>query len=106
MPAEPNQLFEYVEHHFSDHEVHLVYEAGCCGFHAARYFLNLGWNVLVINPADIRRSDKDRYQKTDKIDARNLSNQFEIGSVEGDLYSNSGAGATTQFSATSKSINS
>lgn len=83
MPAEPNQLFEYVEHHFSDHEVHLVYEAGCCGFHAARYFLNLGWNVLVINPADIRRSDKDRYQKTDKIDARNLSNQLKLGVLKG-----------------------
>lgn len=79
MPAQADVLFEYVEQHFSDHEVHLVYEAGCCGFHTARYFLNLGWNVLVINPADIRRSDKDRYQKTDKIDARNLSNQLKLG---------------------------
>lgn len=83
MAPNPEELFDYVERTFSDHQIHLVYEAGCCGFHTARYFLNLGWNVLVINPADIRRSDKDRYQKTDKIDARNLSNQLKLGVLNG-----------------------
>jgi hypothetical protein len=57
---------------FSDHAVDLVYEAGCCGFSAARYFLNLGWNVLV-NPSDVKRGDKERYQKTDALDSKNLS---------------------------------
>lgn len=83
MPPSCDDLFTYVDTHFKDHEVHLVYEAGCCGFHVARYFLNLGWDVLVINPADIRRSDKDRYLKTDKIDARNLSNQLKLGVLKG-----------------------
>lgn len=83
MPPSCDDLFIYVDTHFKDHEVHLVYEAGCCGFHVARYFLNLGWDVLVINPADIRRSDKDRYLKTDKIDARNLSNQLKLGVLKG-----------------------
>jgi transposase len=55
----------------------LTYEAGSCGFSAARYFLNLGWNVTVVNPADVPRIDKQNYQKTDKIDSRNLCKQLQ-----------------------------
>jgi hypothetical protein len=47
-------LYQYVERTFPDHAVDLVYEAGCCGFSAARYF-KLGWNVLVVNPSDVKR---------------------------------------------------
>jgi len=83
MPSNPEELYEYVEKNFNDHTVNLCYEVGCCGFSAARYFLNLGWNVLVVNPADIRKSDKDRYMKTDKCDARLLSNQLKLGALKG-----------------------
>lgn len=83
MPSNPAELFEYVKKNFNDHAINLCYEVGCCGFSAARYFLNLGWNVLVVNPADIRKSDKDRYMKTDKCDARLLSNQLKLGALKG-----------------------
>ena len=52
IPAKEDVLFNYVEANFSDHQVSLVYEAGCCGFGSARYFLAHGWEVLVVNPAD------------------------------------------------------
>ena len=54
MTIPPNTaiLERYVFENFPDHEVHLVYESGCCGFWVARYFLNLGWHVKVVNPAD------------------------------------------------------
>jgi hypothetical protein len=65
LPSVSEDLYQYVERTFPNHEVHLVYEAGCCGFSVARYFLNLGWHVLVINPADVKTGDKERYQKTD-----------------------------------------
>jgi hypothetical protein len=42
-------------------------------------FLNLGWNVLVVNPSDVKRGDKERYQKTDALDSKNLSNQLKSG---------------------------
>ena len=77
MPSRPEVLYEYVHKHFTEHEINLTYEAGCCGYHAARYFLNLGWNVLVVNPADVPRMNKQNYQKTDKIDSRNLCKQLE-----------------------------
>ncbi|MDI6050407.1 hypothetical protein QLS31_11240 [Flavobacterium sp. XS2P24] len=63
MPSVAEDLFQYVEQTFPNHEVDLVYEAGYCGFSAARYFLNLGWSVLVVNPSDVKTGDKERYQK-------------------------------------------
>jgi transposase len=83
MPSNAEDLYQYVERTFPDHAVDLVYEAGCSGFSAARYFLNLGWNVLVVNPSDVKRGDKERYQKTDALDSKNLSNQLKSGVLRG-----------------------
>ena len=83
MPSTAEDLYQYVERTFPNHEINLVYEAGCCGFTAARYFLNLGWNVLVVNPADVKTGDKERYQKTDSLDSKNLSNQLKSGVLKG-----------------------
>ena len=83
IPSDCGVLYDYVEKHFQGHEVSLTYEAGCCGFSASRYFLNLGWNVLVVNPADVPRMDKQNYQKTDKIDCRNLAKQLHAGQLKG-----------------------
>ena len=83
MPSIAEDLYQYVERTFPNHQVDLVYEAGCCGFSAARYFLNLGWNVLVVNPADVKTGDKERYQKTDALDSKHLSNQLKAGVLKG-----------------------
>lgn len=83
MPPDSSKLVDYVTTHFSGHDVSLTYEAGCCGFSAARYFLNMGWQVKVVNPADIPRSDKQFYQKTDKLDCRNLCKQLQQDQLHG-----------------------
>lgn len=83
MPPNSETLAGYVERHFPRHEVCLTYEAGCCGFGAARYFLGLGWQVLVVNASDVPRSDKQYYQKTDKLDCMNLSRQLRAGQLRG-----------------------
>ena len=83
MPSVSEDLFQYVERTFPNHDVYLVYEAGCCGFSTARYFLNLGWHVLVVNPSDVKTGDKERYQKTDALDSKNLSNQLKAGVLKG-----------------------
>ena len=82
MPSNCSDLEKYVNDNFPAYEINLVYEAGCCGFSVARYFLNLGWNVLVVNPADVKTSDKQKYQKTDALDAKNLSNQLKMGALK------------------------
>ena len=83
MPTEPSVLINYVEKHFSGHQVSCCYEAGCCGYWIARSLLKQGWQVSVVNPADIPRSSKQDWQKTDKIDSRNLCKQLEIGNLRG-----------------------
>ncbi len=75
-------LADYAETNFPGHAVHLTYEAGCCGFSASRYFLSLGWEVTVVNPSDVPRMDKQNYQKTDKIDCRNLARQLQGGQLK------------------------
>jgi transposase len=81
MPPEPKQLAEYVEGNFPNHEVYITYESGCCGFSAARYFKNLDWHTVVVNAADIPKMNKQNYQKTDRIDCRNLSKQLQAGQL-------------------------
>jgi hypothetical protein len=58
LPPDPAILSNYVFKHFLDNHIELSYEAGCCGFSAAREFINLGWSVTIVNPSDIPRMDK------------------------------------------------
>jgi transposase len=83
IPPNPELLYNYVAPNFPDHQVQLAYESGCCGFSAARFFLNLGWEVLVVNPADVPRINKQNYQKTDKIDCRNIAKHLQAGLLKG-----------------------
>jgi transposase len=77
MPADPHCLQQYVQNHFPDHEVSCCYEAGCCGYWIARTLQQAKWKVLVVNPADVPRTNKQDWQKTDKIDCRNLCEQLQ-----------------------------
>lgn len=83
MPAEPSALIGYVEKHFPHHQVSCCYEAGCCGYWIARSLQQHGWQVSVVNPADVPRSAKQDWQKTDKIDSRNLCKHLEMGNLRG-----------------------
>jgi len=81
MPADPQRLQQYVEKNFANHEVSCCYEAGCCGYWIARRLQQINWNVMVVNPADVPRTHKQDWQKTDKIDCRNLSEQLHRGNL-------------------------
>ena len=81
MPSEPEQLRSYVDRHFPGHQVSVAYEAGCCGYSAHRCFEGYGWDSLVVNPADIHRKGKERYTKTDRIDAQLISTGIKGWSV-------------------------
>ena len=83
MPPSPDALFQYVSHHFTGHEIHVAFEIGCCGFWAAREMLSYGWQVMVVNPGDVKHGDKYRYQKTDTIDSRHLSRELQKEELQG-----------------------
>ena len=38
---------------------------------------------MPVNPADVKTGDKERYQKTDSLDSKNLSNQLKVGVLKG-----------------------
>ncbi len=79
MPPNPEFLKAYVDKNFRDYEVTTAYEAGCCGYYAHRKFESYGWTSLVVNPADIHRRGKEKYTKTDKIDAQLISRELKDG---------------------------
>jgi len=79
MNPDPFELFRFVQKHFKDHRVSVAYEAGCCGYSAHREFLAFGRNSCVVNPADIHRRGKERYTKTDRIDAQLISRELRDG---------------------------
>ncbi|TRZ42195.1 IS110 family transposase [Robertkochia solimangrovi] len=82
MPPDALQLRTFVHKHFPDHEVSTAYEAGCCGYSAHCSFISFGWNSLVVNPADIHRKGKERFTKTDRIDAQLISRELKDGRLE------------------------
>lgn len=73
MPPDAHQLLDYVLENFPGYDVAITYESGCCGFSAARSFGGFGWQVIVVNAADIPRIQKQQFQKSDRIDSRILS---------------------------------
>lgn len=79
MPSEPIKLKAWVEKYYPDHRVSCAYEAGCCGYSAHRKFQSFGWHSVVFNPADISRTGKAQYQKTDKIDAQLICRELKDG---------------------------
>jgi transposase len=54
------------------HRLHIVYEAGPCGFVLQRHFSALGWHCDVVAPSSIPRPSGERI-KTDRRDALKLA---------------------------------
>jgi transposase len=54
------------------HQLHIVYEAGPCGFVLQRHFSALGWDCDVVAPSSIPRPSGERI-KTDRRDAMKLA---------------------------------
>lgn len=62
------------------HELHIVYEAGPCGFSLARHFAALGWRCDVVAPSSIARPSGERV-KTDRRDAMKLARLARVGEL-------------------------
>lgn len=76
-------LANYVKKHYPERRVKCAYEAGFSGFWAKRELEKLGFETLVVNPADIPTSGKDRVFKTDKRDSRKILAALRSGELEG-----------------------
>ena len=83
MNPDPQKLVEYLKRNYPEAEYRSVYEAGFSGFEAHRTLCKLGVNNIVINPADVPTSGRERNYKNDSIDSRKLARELENGSLEG-----------------------
>lgn len=70
---DPVLLANYLNRNFPGGTFHATYEAGFSGFGSCRQLRDLGVNCMVIHPADVPTSQKERQQKTDKADSRKLA---------------------------------
>lgn len=83
MDSEPEKLKNYMKHNYPGGNYNSVYEAGFCGYWIDRQLREYGFNNIVINPADVPTKQKERTNKTDKVDSRKLARELENGSLEG-----------------------
>ena len=82
MDPDPEKLAEHLKRNYPEAEYRSVYEAGFSGFEAHRALCRLGVQNIVINPADVPTSGKEREKKNDNCDSRKLARELENGSLE------------------------
>lgn len=60
-----------------------VYEAGFSGFKSCRELRDHGVDCIVVHPSDVPTSQRDREQKSDRIDSRKLAKMLRSREFEG-----------------------
>jgi transposase len=81
--ADPEILIRHLAKNYPGAKVIAGYEAGYFGFCAQRRLQEAGIECLVINPADIPTTHKDKEQKRDPRDSRNISRAIQAKTVTG-----------------------
>jgi transposase len=82
LPACPDGLVTYIHNTFPEATVKTAYEAGFLGFYLHRYLLKNKIDNIVVHPASIEVSCRDRV-KTDKRDALKIVTQLAAGRLRG-----------------------
>src|SRR5262245_7821066 len=82
MRASPEKLVEFLKKYFPESKLKTAYEAGFCGFSLHRYLEKNGIESLVVHPASIEVSSRDRV-KTDKRDSKKIATQLAAGRLKG-----------------------
>ena len=69
-------LNKYLVKNFPNANYFSAYEASFSGFKTHRDLISLGIKNMVVNPADIPTTDKERKQKEDSRDSRKIAKQL------------------------------
>ena len=72
IPAQPEQLYNFIRRQFPNQKVVLGYEAGPTGFALHDYMVERQLDCVVMSPASIRKAPNQRV-KTNRIDAQKIS---------------------------------
>lgn len=79
---ESKVLFNYLKKNFPGANYFSAYEASFSGFSAHRELNKLGIKNIVVNPADIPTTDKERKQKDDARDSRKIAEQLAASKLD------------------------
>lgn len=71
--ASADALIAYLRKHYPNSIFYCVYECGRFGFNLCRCLRSAGIECIVVNPADIPGTDREKRSKTDVLDARKLA---------------------------------
>lgn len=79
----PEELSKYMRRNYPGGIYNSVYEAGFCGYWIHRELNELGFNNIIVSPADVPTKQKEKDQKRDPIDSRKLARELENDSLQG-----------------------
>lgn len=79
---EPETLVNYLRKNFPGANYYSAYEASFCGYGIHRELERLGIKNIVVNPADIPTTDKEKKQKEDKRDSRKIAKTLRSGELK------------------------
>jgi len=74
-------LGKYLRRNFPGAKYNSVYEAGFCGFWVHEALKSEGIDNIVVNPADVPTTDKEKKRKTDGVDCRKLARSLRNGDL-------------------------
>jgi transposase len=83
MNPSPEELYRYMHKRYPGGNYYSVYEAGFCGYWIDRELKGYGFKNIVVNPADVPTTQKEKSTKTDKVDSRKLAGELENGRLKG-----------------------
>lgn len=81
MSAQPDILVNYLRKKYPGGEYYSVYEAGFSGYWIDARLKELGIKNIVINPADVPTTFKEKLSKSDCVDSRKLARELENGTL-------------------------
>jgi len=79
----PEMLVRYLNIKYPQAKYKCAYEAGFCGFWIQEGLSSLGVETIVIHPADIPTTDKEKRFKDDKLDAIKIAKCLRAGQLTG-----------------------
>jgi len=83
MDPSPETLFAFMHKNYPGGMYFSAYEAGFCGFWIHHTLEKYGFKNLVLNASDIPTTNKEKTQKTDRVDSRKIARELEKRNLNG-----------------------
>lgn len=81
--ASPEGLVRYLHNKYPYGNYKCVYESGFSGYHTQERLTELGIETIIVHASDVPTTDKEKRNKTDKIDSTKLARGLRSGELVG-----------------------